>query len=315
MVDSTPNYSGQINKAGDILALHKDAMTNILIKFYTNNLKAGNFFQKQKIDNAKTAEFLLIGDTSAQYVAAGTERKGTNKVAHNKVLVPVDNFLSTDIFVAQDDEHMWQRDDLRQQYLEQMGIALALKKEKQLFQVALNAARSSSPITGGKSGTVIKNTSMGTDGAVLGAAFFSAAQAAAEKNIPVNELKAFLAPLQYYTLAQKTDYLNSLFGGSGAIKDGTIFKVAGIPIEVTNCLPTTNISADSLQRGTSYAGDFTNSIGLIATPKAIATATLIDMQTTVKPQEEKHGTLLMASTLEGTDITNPCCAIELSKAA
>jgi hypothetical protein len=306
---------GQANETGDILALYKDSMVPQLIKFYTDNLVAANFFSRQKISNAKAAEFTLIGKTSAQYVAAGTERNGTNKVPHNKILVPVDNFLSTDIFVAEDDEAMWHRDDLRQQYLEQMGIALALQEEHYTFQVAVNAARSASPITGGTAGSVIKNTSMASDGAVLGAAFFSAAQAASEKNIRISDLRAFLKPLQYYTLAQKLDYINSLYGGAGAIKDGTIFKVAGIDIKQTNCLPSSVKTKDALQRGTDYDGDFTKTVGLIAAPQAIGTVELIGMKVVTEAQPLKHGTMLAASNLIGKGVVNPCLAFELSKAA
>lgn len=314
MADSTnPSVAGQINNAGDILALHRTKIQETLIKFYIDNLKASKFFQKRTISNGSGAEFMLLGNTTAQYVEAGTERLGTNKVAHNKITVLLDNFLSTDIFIRKDDEKMWNRDDLRQQYLEQMGIALALADEKMSLQVGVNAARSSSPITGGESGTVLNNVNMATDASVLGAAIFDAARRFKEKNVNTNDCKLFMSPLQYSILAQNTDFINKNYGGAGAIKDGTIFKIAGIDIEETNCLPSTNVTADALQRGTDYAGDFTDTVALIATPRAIGQVELIGVESDVEVQKAKHGCLLMASGLQGKGVVNPRDAIELSK--
>ena len=307
---------GQANKTGDILTLYKDQIVGHLITPYANKLKLSNFIQKEKITNAKSAEFMLIGNSTARYAAAGTELRGSSTIAHNKVLIPLDNFLTDDIFVAEDDEYKWVRDDIQAQYMKKLGESVAKKKEANLFCVTINAARSSSPITGESlSGTVIKNTAMATDGAVLGAALFTAAKTLMEKNIDLSDVKCFLAPSTYILLAQKLDYLNKMYGGSGAIKDGTIFSVAGIQIEVTNCMPTGSVSADSLQRGTAYAGDFSNTVALICSPQAAAQVEAIPLRLKVEPQPLKHGTMLLASELGGAGIVNPAHAIELSKAS
>ena len=305
---------GQINKAGDLLQLYKDEFTGEVIKFNKEAKKISNFFPTRKISNAKSASFQYMGNATGKYVKGGTRVEGSNQFAHSEKIIAVDNIYESDVFIGIDDEAMCVHDHVRSDYAQEIGEALAENEEKLVAQTLVLAARASAPVLGGQGGTVIKNTAMATNAAILAASLFKGAEIFDVKKVGDKDRTCFLRPAEYYLLAQNTDLINSLYGGSGAIKDGSIVSVAGIKLIKTNYVPNSVVTADPMHRNV-YAGDFSDTIGVICTPKAVATVELMGINTKMDIQNDAFGTLLIGYYMKGHGWVNPQCAIELSKAA
>lgn len=312
MADATVNYSGQINNEGDILALHRDQFTGEVLTAFKENLIAGNFFLNRTIEKGKSATFYVMGETNGQYFSSGKELLGTNSIPQNKVTINIDQFLGADVFVGEDDEDMSEI-EIRQRYAQRLGKAIARAKDKRLFQLAVLAARAGAIVKGGNGGTQITQANMATDAAVLAAAIYKAAETMDTKDVPDTDRTAFFKPLQYNMLVQKVDLINKDWGGAGSYADGKIIKIGHIEIKKTNNVPNTVVEEVEGTRNI-YHGDFSKTVGVVATPEAVGTVTLRGMNIKSDYQLERSGTLIVAKTLEGSGILRPDCACELASA-
>jgi hypothetical protein len=152
-----------------------------------------------------------------------------------------------------------------------------------------------------------------TDGDALAEAMFDSAQLFDEKDVAEDDRFFFVKPEQFYALARSTKVLNRDWGGEGSYAGGNVIRVAGITIVKTNNLPTANVAAGTVSAGTDdkYAGDFSNSIGLMMHPSAVGTVKLMDLGMEGEYQISKQGTLMVAKYAVGHGILRPEAAIEL----
>jgi len=188
-----------------------------------------------------------------------------------------------------------------------------------LLQLAVLAARGSSPVTGEAGGGAITSGTLMSDatGESLVAGLFAAAQALDEKNVSEDGRVAFLAPAAYYKLAANTKIMNKDWGGAGVYADGKVLRVAGIEIVKTNHAPFgASIANGSLEAGTGnkYAGAFTNTVGVVATKDAVGTVKLMDLAMESEYDIRRQGTLMVAKYAMGHGVLRPSCAIELKTA-
>lgn len=241
----------------------------------------------------------------AGYHTPGTQILGQNTNVNERVIV-IDDLLVSSVFLANIDEAK-SHYDVRSEYSKQVGLALARTLDRNLAQLVCLAGRASATIQGGFGGSVLVNSSYGSDGAVLASGIFSAAQAMDEKDVPMDERYAVIRPAQYYLLAQTTNVLNKDWGGSGAYADGTVMKIANVAIIKSNNMPQ-YVVADGMSQ---YRGDFTNSRGAVFHKSAVGTVKLMDVATEAQYQIERQGTLVVAKYALGSDILRPEAAVEL----
>lgn len=229
-------------------------------------------------------------------------------MANERVIV-IDDLLVAQAFIASIDEAK-NHYDVRSIYSEETGKVLAETMDSNIAQVGVLAARSGALITGQNGGSAIIAATAGTDSTVLAANLFTAAQTLDQKNITPSDRNVFLRPAQYYLLAQNTTMINQWYGGSGAISDGTILRVAGIEVVKTNALPSTNVVTGVA----AYQGNFSTTVGLVMQKAAVGTVKLLDLATESDYDIRRQGTLIVAKYAVGHGILRGDCAVEIKTA-
>ena len=267
------------------------------------------------ISSGKSASFPLIGLNSAAYHTPGTMLTGT-QVKHAEAVIKIDDKLVSNVFVADIDEAK-NHYDVRAPYSTEMGNALAYTFDKNVAAMIAKAARTATnfntDLPGGTRIKIVAASKSAITGAQLATALFSAAQKMDENNLPENDRYCVLAPAEYYKLVQETNVINRDWGGAGAYADGTVLRVAGITIQKSNHLPTTNRSAATGEQN-DYSANFTDSVALAFNKMAVGTVKLMDLkmeQTGSDVHALWQGTFMVASMALGTNILRPDCAVEI----
>lgn len=309
MANATVSRLGQINgSTSDNTALFLKVFSGeVMTAFH----KANVFLDRsmvRTISNGKSAQFVATGTTSASYHTPGTEITGT-AINHAERVITIDDLLVASAFLSNIDEAM-NHYDVRSVYSDEVGKILAETMDKNLAQVGVLAARASALVTGGSGGSSLANANYGTDSTALAAGLFLAAQTLDEKFVDAGDRSVFLRPAQYYLLAQNTTLINSWYGGSGAISEGNILKVAGIEVVKTVAVPNSNVTTGP----TAYQGNFSTTVGLVMNKKAIGTVKLMDLATESAYDIRRQGTLLVSKYAVGHGIVRQEAAVELKTA-
>jgi hypothetical protein len=268
------------------------------------------------ISQGKSASFAHMGKATARYHTAGVPVLGSNNIKHNETVIKVDNKLIADVFIDELEEAM-NHYDVRSEYSKQLGAALAREFDTKLARVIALAARSTNKITGLPGGSRLTNANAKTDGAVLSALLFDAAQTLDEKDAWEGERYAAFKPAQYYLLVKNKDNLNRDWDGRGSYAEGKAPQIAGIEILKTNNVPTTNVAAVTGEQNV-YSGNFTTTAGLVWQKSAVGTVKLMDLALQKSGADFEimyQGTLMLAKYAMGHGVLRPECAIELATGA
>ncbi|MFA7168236.1 MAG: phage capsid protein [Sphaerochaetaceae bacterium] len=316
MADAIVSRLGQINGAGAVDALFLKLFAGEVLTSFEQTQVMMDKHQVRTITHGKAAQFPVMGRADAYYHTPGEEILG-GKIKHAERVITIDELLIAPTFIANIDEAK-NHYDVRSVYTREMGAKLANTMDKHVLQTAVKAARSPATIddpdqAGGSTIYGVDHTS----GDALAEAMFEAARILDEKFVPEDQRYLFVRPAEFYAMARSTKILNRDWGGEGSYAGGNVIRVAGITIVKTNNLPKTNIQAGTLEAGTNdkYAGDFTNTVGLIMHPSAVGTVKLLDLGLESEYQISRQGTLMVAKYAVGHGVLRPEAAVELSSAA
>ena len=305
------------NFANDNALFLKVFAGEVLAAFDEQHLMKGAF-KERVISSGKSAQFVYTGKATAKYFQAGQRTDdGENEIPLSEQTINVDDLLIAAVKVFNLDE-MKAHYDVRSEFAKQLGQALARECDANLAQMGILAARGTNKIPSLPGGTVINaGATVATDGNVLANAIFQAAESLQQKDVGIEGTKCYLRPAQYYNLVRNLDQINTDWGGAGSYSDGTILKIAGIPIVMYNRLPSTNITAVTGENN-NYAGDFSDTVALIANKEAVGTVKLMDMSMEQSGSDyhivhQSH--LFVAKYAMGHGILRPECAVEITSAA
>ena len=304
MSNAIPSFTGQVNGSGALDALHLKIWGGEILTAFNRACVFADKHTVRNIKSGKSAQFPATGKTTAKYHTPGTEIVGS-PINHNERVITIDDLLISDVFIAEIDEAK-NHYDIRSEYTNQLGDALAQAYDKNVAQVGVLAARASNPVTGLPGGAQVIDAGMLTDGNKLGKGLFAAAQLLDEKDVPSADRFAYLRPAQYYLAVQNKDLINKDFAALGSIASGTIDSVAGFKIVKTNNLPAANITAGP----TKYRGDFSKTAFLIMNRGAVGTVKLLDLKIESGYDLRRQGTLIVAKYAVGHDYLRPNCAVE-----
>jgi hypothetical protein len=305
MANATVLNVGQINGAGATDALFLKVFGGEVMTAFE---EANVFLDKQMVRNiksGKSAQFPATWKVNASYHTPGAEIVGQTSNLNERVIT-IDDLLIADVFLAKIDEAK-SHYEVRSVYSTEAGRALAKKLDTNSAQVGILAARASATVTGGNGGSQLTNAAYATDGAVLAAGIFEAAQKLDEKDVPEMDRYAFIKPAQYALMAQTTNVINRDWGGAGVYSEGKVLKVSGVHIVKTNHLPSTNVATGP----TAYQGDFTQTRGLVMQKQAIGLVKLLDLNVTNDWDFRRRGHLIVAEYAVGHGILRPECSVEL----
>ena len=322
MANAAPIRLGQINSTGDTDALFMKVYAGEILTAYATTTVTESRHRMRNITSGKSAQFPATWKVSGGYHTPGTELTGRNVNAAERIIT-IDDLLVSDVFIANIDEAK-NHYDVRSIYSTEQGIFLANNMDRNVLRTGILAARSAAAVTGGFGGSALTNANFGTDGAALAAGIFAAAQTLDEKDVPASERYAYVKPAQYYLLSQTTNVINAQWGGEGSYAEGTVRRIADIPLVKTNNLPNgQNLSNDAgvtaagfdpLLVPAKYRGDFTNTVALVMHKEAVGTVKLLDLAMEMDYDIRRQGTLLVAKYAVGHGVLRAEGSVELKKA-
>jgi hypothetical protein len=308
MANANVSLLGQSNLAGDALATFQKIWTGEVYSIFEKALEFKNSSVVKTIQHGKSASFSYVGRASAYYHTRGNELNGAN-VAQTEQIVNIDQMLVSPIFIADIDDLM-NHYDSRSEFVRESAYSLASAYDSHVAQIGVLAARSAEILLGEGGGTVLTQANFASDAAVLTQGIINAAKAMDEKNVPKEGRIAFLPPTQYYLLFSNKDLINSYYGGRGSIADGTVFKVAGVEIVMTNNLPQSNV----ITGPAAYQGNFSTTVGLVMHRSAVGTVQLKGMTSKVWEDNLRVGSWINTMMAIGHGILRPESAVELKTA-
>lgn len=267
-------------------------------------------FQKT-ITEGKADTFPIIGRkrTASEHTPGEIILGGS--IEHNDITVSLDKVLVDSIFLAEIDELM-NHFELRGPYARQLAESIGMAYNARIAQLHILASRvTTPPYTGGPVPSYYFHANAKTDASKLEEAAFAAAVYHKQNDISGAPLQFRLPWAQYFLAARYSGVEGGpVTTGSGDRAAGTIGTMAGIPLKGTNSIPTTNITSGA----TKYQGNFTTTVGHIGNEMAVATLNRRGLKVVIKEQEDRIGTLLIASRFRGSGILRPECSFEVATA-
>tara|TARA_R100000152_G_C6781045_1_gene214783 strand:- start:48 stop:1265 length:1218 start_codon:yes stop_codon:yes gene_type:complete len=147
-------------------------------------------------------------------------------------------------------------------------------------------------------------------------ALFESARLLDEKDVPQSDRYCIMTPAMYYELinnSAESDVIKSVInkdiGGEGSIAAGTVTRVAGITILVSNHLPSTDLTSTANQFGTTAANDYridcTDLAGIVFQKGGFGTLKLMDLTMESEYLIQRQGTLMVSKYSMGHGALRP----------
>lgn len=230
-------------------------------------------------------------------------------IEHGEVVITLDPALVDASFLAEVDELMAHY-DLMAPYTQQLGQSLGSTNAKRIAIMHILASRDTGATLpdGIPVPSYFFHANLKTDGAKLEEAMFAAAEYLANNDMSGLSPKGMLPHQQRLILARYSGIEGGpVSTGSGNRATGEVGKLAGIPVQGTNHIPTTNITTGL----TKYQGNYTTVVGHVSTPMAVGTLERRGLKIVMKQQDERLGTIMIASMFNGHGKLRPECSFEL----
>ena len=281
--DTSLSRPGQTNLAGSAYSLFLKKFAGEVLTTFETEAKLKDLAVVRTITGGESAQFPVLGTATAKYHTPGQNiadgaNTYLNTIRHAERIIAVDNLMVSATTIAKIDEAM-NHYDLRSLYTTELGRALAKKFDTTVAQVICQAARSSPSFTGGGYGFSIAEATFTTSAAELIRGITKVALRMDMQDVPKEDRYVVLRPQQYYLLTggaatgQGGPLLDKDFSdGNGDFAKGTIYKVAGMNIIMSNNVPASAVAADGAARNSVHVrGDTLNNSGAGG---AIATGSL-----------------------------------------
>lgn len=321
MSNANPTRLGQINGAGDALALFLKVFSGEVLTAFNRNAMFRDKHIMRTIPSGKSAQFPATGLISAYTHTPGDEILG-NKVNSNERVISIEGMIIAPAFIANIDEAM-NHYDYRSIISTDIGQALSKLFDQDVARTMINAARATTPnVNGVYSGDTLDsvdiNASFATDGPTLFNGIYDAEVALTSRDVPTEGRNVFVRPTQYALLVKSEkpfDYrLNDGKTGLGGYADGVVRWIAGMPINKTNNYVASNLIGDTTQPS-SRQHDYSTSQALIAHKSAAGTVALQDVTIETEYDMRRQGWLTLGKYICGHDYLRPEAAYELQSSA
>lgn len=324
MTAAVPSRLGQDNIAGDVRALFMKKFTGEVLTAFDQKNVTLERHTIRNITDGKSASFANTGRARGRYHTPGNEITGQN-IRHSETIINLDDLLIADVFLANLDEAM-NHYEVRGEYSKQLGAALARTFDKQVLRNKFKAAKATNKIQGLPGGTTLTLPSgyaamTNEDKArAFAEAVFTGVQTAVEKDVDPDELMLYVRPVDYYRLVQFKDLLNKEWGGKGSYADADLPQVAGVPLIMSNHIPSQNdatslVGGEIIDNGdvihTNHSVDARKLQALLVTPASVGTVKLIDMALESQYDIRRQGHLFVAKMAVGHGVLRPECAMSI----
>jgi hypothetical protein len=310
MADATPSRVGQINLAGDQLALFLKLFAGEVLTAFDRKTDYRSRHRVRTIPHGKSAQFPVVGLAAAQFHTPGTEITG-QQIRHGERIINVEDILLAPVFIAGFDELM-NHYDVRSIYSNEIAQALAKTFDKDVSRTISRAARAAANLTDLQPGTVLSHADAATDGPTLFGLIFDAGVELDKKDIPADGRHVAMKPVQYALVVRSEKPINTDLNpdGNGSLASGLVFRINGMPLFKTNNMAqeddTLNTAIPALRR-LNYAPQMAQ----VFHESAAGTVQLQDMTMESEYDIRRQGTLVLGKYLVGHDYLRPEAAVEI----
>jgi len=293
--------AGATGLDADRALMLKLGSAEVLDAFMTNCLFKGKT-RERNIRGGKSVAFPITGKMAARYHQPGTPilGEGNDPSDLNERVISLDALMIADAAIYQLDELMTFF-DVRQIYTTELGRALAYEWDKRVARLIFAAANNATEPLGktgaakpagpaDNRGRVGKVITLGTDYTTAGAtrqakgdalvnAIFDARINFEQKDVPTDSMYAVLTPEDYYALTMSSRAINTDFngggGGNGTIAEGSVMRVAGIPVYSSNFVTQPAYTLKAGDYNADYAQNLSKCKALIFNRDAVGVLTLL----------------------------------------
>lgn len=308
MSNANPSRVGQANLAGVTDALFLKVFSGEVMSSFNAKTVMADKTRVRNITSGKSAQFPAIGRIGAEYHTPGAEILGTN-VEHGEKVVTIDDLLISNSFISNIDEAK-NHYEVRSEYSNQMGAALAQTYDRSLISLAVKTAAA------GDSGAVAdqgsaSNTDIGLSPTVQTVvdAIYAEAAAMDELYLPAEDRFVIVSPTDYWGLVQNDKLIDRDFGQNGSYADGTVMKVAGMTIVKSANIGINHAAAgntaDYPDFSSKYMTDTSAIKALILQRTALATVKLMDLASESEYDIRRQGTLMVSKMACGHGAVRP----------
>lgn len=307
MSNANPSRVGQANLAGGTDALFLKVFSGEVMSSFNAKTVMADKTRVRNITSGKSAQFAAIGRIGAQYHTPGTEITGSN-VEHGEKVVTIDDLLISDSFIANIDEAK-NHYEVRSEYSNQMGAALAQTYDRSLISLAVKTAAAAEAGAVADQGAAA-NTNIGATPTVqtIVDALYAEAAAMDELYLPAEDRFVIVSPSTYWGLVQNNKLVDRDYGENGSYSDGTIIKVAGMSIVKSANLGinhTLNTGDYPDTSGAKYMTDTTGISALIMQRTALGTVKLMELASESEYDIRRQGTLMVSKMACGHGAIRP----------
>lgn len=315
--DAASRFGQRAGNPADDRALFLTEFGGMVITSYDEIMDYEDLHWKKEIQSGKSDTFPIIGrkrdasehDPGAQ-ILGGT-------IEGNDVEVTLDKMVYDSVFIPEIDE-LIAHFEVRGPYASQLGQSLGSLEARRIAILHILASRKfyvGNTPTGVPQGQPAPGYSwdanMNTSATALETALFAARQYLLENEISGSDPVGKLRWAQYLLMARNfgVDGQREV-AGSGNRVTGKVGQAVGFDLKGSNHIPSTNI-ANGLAK---YQGNFTTTTGHVSTQMAVATLNRRGFKIVVKDQDDRLGTIIIASRFNGHGILRPECSYELATA-
>lgn len=315
---------GQRAGAGDDRALFLTEFGGMVITSYDEAMDYMNLRWVKNITQGKSDTFPIIGRKrdAAEHEPGDLILGG--KVEQNDIEITLDKMVYDSVFIPEIDE-LISHFEVRGPYAQQLGQSLGSLQARRVAIMHILASRKywvGAGTVGVPQGqpapSYAWHANMKTSATELETATWAGRQYLLENEISGYEPVLKLPHQQYLLLARNFGLIESAGvvqtraeAGSGDRRTGRVGQMVGFQIEGTNHIPKTNITTGLAK----YQGNFTTTVGHISTKVAVGSLERKAMRIVMKDQEERLGTIIIASQFNGHGALRPEAAFEFATAA
>lgn len=315
MANATVSRLGQVDLAGDAKAIFLKVFAGEVLTAFETMVIMKEKTRQRTISSGKSASFPATFQASGGYHTPGAEILG-NPIAHNEVIIAIDDLLLSDVFIANIDEAM-NHYDVRGPYSTEMGRFLAKQYDANVARNVVRAARGGALFTGDTGGSQIVDADGRTSATSLAGSIWAAKQALEERDVPVDTMtvEATFKPAQWYLLAQEpTLILNRDVDGDGSYSKGQFSMIGGVQVSKSNNLPWAVDDSANTALPTDYRIDMTNTVGTVFVESAAATVQLMGLAMESEYDIRRQGTLMVGKYAVGHGPLRNKSAVEITVA-
>lgn len=321
------NRIGQADGAGDVYANLPEIWEKEIMTVFHQDVLALKLFKKRVISEGKSAKFRVMGEGSAMFHVVGENVFEHNSgeylsdIKHEVETIFIDRpLVSADVLDLQEVKMSGVSDALRMETTHEIGHALAEQYDKYAFQKLGDAARTTNPLAEKPNGYVVTDADADTNAQSLFESIFDVLQRFDENNVPQDNRYIFIKPAQKWLLFSDptnnaTRYnLDKDLGAEGNFAKGTLGRIAGALVIMSNNLPSTDLSSAITGDKNDYSHNFSTTVCLMGHSSAIGQVILDDVRTFMEVHEPTLSFRVMAHLGMGIGVLRPESAAEIKTA-